>query len=258
MKKIRAGERQTQILELLSRNGSMKVTELADYFQVSRETIRRDLTVLHQKGSIRKWFGGALPNSEKNEYDIQAISERPSPHSAEKMQICRKALSLLPPQATIFLDNGSTILYLARYLSQMSGYTIITPSIACVSICASSSNKIIVCPGAVDPLTVSATGSYAADFLNLLRTDFAFLCCSGFRSNDGPTSSDLDYSQVKAAAPKNTQTSIVLSDSSKAGYSSLLPFAKWEEIDYLITDSGLDQEIYQSISSRTQVIFADR
>ena len=54
MKKLRAGERQTQILELLSRNGSMKVTELADYFQVSRETIRRDLTVLHQKGSIRK------------------------------------------------------------------------------------------------------------------------------------------------------------------------------------------------------------
>lgn len=258
MTKLRAGERQAQILELLSRNGSMKVTDLAEYFQVSRETIRRDLTVLHQKGSIRKWFGGALPNSAKNEYDIQAVSEKPAPHSAEKMQICRKALSLLPPQATIFLDNGSTILYLARYLSQLSGYTIITPSIACVNILASSSNKLIICPGAVDPLTVSATGSYAADFLNMLRTDIAFLCCSGFRSNDGPTSNDLDYSQVKSAALRNTQTGVVLSDSSKADYSSLLPFAKWEEISCLITDSGLEKEIYDSISARTQIIFADK
>ena len=60
MARLNAQNRQEQIIELLNNNGSMKATELADYFSVSRETIRRDLNTLSENGSIKKGFGGAM------------------------------------------------------------------------------------------------------------------------------------------------------------------------------------------------------
>lgn len=280
MKKLSSAERQKQILELLSQNGAMKTLDLSNYFHVSRETMRRDLIALTEQGAIEKWFGGVIcsshlaqhpsvygdiknrmgmnaPEEEDKDYSIQVLDEKMELHSDIKMLISQKVLEFLPPRATIFVDNGSTTLHLARLLSQLSGYTIITASIPVINACINSSNKLIICGGVVDSLIMSSTGTPTVEFLNHLKTDVAIFGSSGFKSNGGPTGNDLDYSQIKKAALRNTQTSIVLADSSKATYSSMIQFAEWKEIDYLITDSALDPAFRNQFADSTQIILAD-
>lgn len=280
MKKLSSAERQKQILELLSQNGAMKTLDLSNYFHVSRETMRRDLIALTEQGAIEKWFGGVIcsshlaqhpsvygdiknrmgmnaPEEADKDYSIQVLDEKMELHSDIKMLISQKVLEFLPPRATIFVDNGSTTLHLARLLSQLSGYTIITASIPVINACINSSNKLIICGGVVDSLIMSSTGTPTVEFLNHLKTDVAIFGSSGFKSNGGPTGNDLDYSQIKKAALRNTQTSIVLADSSKATYSSMIQFAEWKEIDYLITDSALDPAFRNQFADSTQIILAD-
>lgn len=280
MKKLSSSQRQKQILELLSKNGAMKTLDLSNYFHVSRETMRRDLLALTEQGAIEKWFGGVIcsshiaqhpsiygdiknwmgvnaPGGDDKDYSIQVLDEKMELHSDKKKQISQKALEFLPPRATIFVDNGSTTLHLAQLLSQMSGYTIITASIPVINACINSSNKLIICGGVVDPLIMSATGNPTVELLNQLKTDVAVFGSSGFKSNGGPTGNDLDYSQIKKAALRNTQKSVVLADSSKAAYSSMIQFASWRDIDYLVTDSQMDPGFRNQYAGSVEIVFAD-
>lgn len=278
MKKLSASERQDEIINLLSKNGAMKTLDLANYFHVSRETMRRDLLVLTEQGRIDKWFGGVicsnqlaqhsaiyedvkkllgvdtLEQKQKEDFRIRAVEEKMEMHVSEKMQICSKALELILPCSTIYLDNGTTTLYLAKLLSQKSGYTIITTSIPIANICMNSANQLIICGGSVDPRIASSTGASAVDFLSQLKTDAAVFGSEGFLSSTGPTGNDLDYSKVKKAALQNTQTSIVLADSSKATYSSMIQYAEWKDINYLVTDSGISSDFINRFSKSTNII----
>lgn len=257
MRNLKAAKRQEEILRLLSSNGAMKMTELADYFHVSRETIRRDLITLNEKGLVKKWFGGAISAHEKQVFNILELNQKIELNSAVKAKIAQKGLEFIPPHAAIFIDNGSTTLCLAKFLSQMSGYTIITASTQVINACVGSDNKLVMCGGIINPLTLSATGSPTVDFLKQLKTDIAFFGTDGFKLNDGPTGNDINYTQVKKTALKNTQTSIVLSDSSKATYSSMIQFADWKDIDCLITDSNLEPAVKKRIENSTDIFFAD-
>lgn len=257
MKKLNATERQTQIEELLSQRGVMKIMDLANYFNVSRETIRRDLICLKHEGRIQKWFGGVISAKENQAFNIQPLEEKKKLNFDIKMQICRKALELIPPHSDIYLGDGSTVLCLAALLNQESGHTIITSSIEVATTCANSQNTIVLCGGVLKPLGMSTVGAPAVDFLKNLKTDIAFLGTSGFQLNDGPTGNDFENCNVKKTALENTQTSILLSDSSKSFYSSLITFADWEQIDYLVTDSQIDQEVYNRIMELTNIILAE-
>lgn len=263
MKKLTSTQRQQEILSLLSEKGAMKPAELAEYFQVSRETIRLDLKDLTEQGLIQKWFGGVMCNTSAPSSDIglmtdfPAFDERMTRMADAKLKICQKALEYLPEHATIFMDCGTTTLCLARLLRQRSGHTIISTSLQIINTLCGSSNKLIICGGVIDTSIYCATGLPTVEFLSQLKTDVAIFGSSGFKANSGPTGLAFDYSSIKKAALKNTLTSIVLADSSKTTYSSPLPFAEWDEIDYLITDSGIPQESAAEIGARTQLVIAD-
>ena len=258
MKRMNASERQNQIVDLLSQNGVMKIMDIADHFNVSRETIRRDLIILEDDNRIKKWFGGVISANEHQDFNIQSIEQKIELNTDVKMEICKKALEFIPPQSDIFLGDGSTVLCLAKLLNQTSGHTIITSSVQVVNACIKSNNKVIMCGGMITPLGMSAVGAPTIDFLSSLKTDIAFLGSSGFKLNNGPTGNDFESCNVKTTALKNAQTRILLADSSKALSSSLITFASWDEVDYLITDSNLDSNVKNSISESTKIIFADQ
>ena len=281
MKKLNDAERQMQIINLLNKNGAMKTLDLANYFHVSRETMRRDLLALTEQGLIDKWFGGVIcadqltqhpviyedmktwlqsghKTSNKKEIPVPPSEKKPETDTASpKMQIARKALSLLTHGSTIFLDSGETSLCLARLIAQLSGYTIITASIPVINVCMGSQNQVIICGGVLAPQVQASAGTFAADFLNQLNMDAAVFESEGFQASSGPTSSDLDYSQVQKAALQNARLRIVLAESSKAGYSSLTQFAVWENIDCLVTDSCLDPTFRNKYANTLRIVFAD-
>ena len=123
-----ANERRNKILELLSRRSSVTVTELTGLFQVSLETIRRDLEYLEQQGALKRVHGGALSMNRMQSYT--GLSERSTEHQPEKRQIARAALSHIHEGERIALDAGSTTSELAHLLcDSFQELTIVTASL---------------------------------------------------------------------------------------------------------------------------------
>ena len=254
MAKLSASERQAQIVELLSNNGTMKAVELAEYFQVSRETIRRDLNALNDAGTIKKWFGGALP---ANDFSVRPVETRLQDHQDDKIAICEKALSYIPDNSVIYMDTGSTVLCLARLLKAKSGYTIITNSLPIVNLLAESGNQIIMTGGTINSQVMCSYGIQTISLLETIRVDVTVLGTSGFERHKGPTTNHFEDSQIKKAAIACAETNLVLSDSRKASYSSMIQYASWREIDYFITDKELSEGAQQQLSEMTTVIVAE-
>ena len=241
MARLNAQNRQEQIIELLNNNGSMKATELADYFSVSRETIRRDLNTLSENGSIKKGFGGAIA---VNDFTTLPIDSRLLDEHDAKKRIARKALSFIPEHGFIYLDTGSTTLSLALELKNLSGYTIITNSIPVLTTLIDSKNHLIFLGGECNAEIMCSVGVQVIELLKTLRVDIAFLGSAGFEQ----------HGQIKSCAISCAQTSIVLCDSRKAKYSSFQQYASWNEIDHLISDTDFPQEFADKLQEFTNVI----
>lgn len=253
MSKLSASDRQAQIVELLSNNGTMKVMDLASHFQVSRETIRRDLIVLNEAGAVKKWFGGAMP---MYDFETRPVDDRMKVREDSKIKICEKAMELLQDKSVLFLDTGSTPLCLAKMLRNVAGRTIISNSIPVINELVGSNNQLIITGGSINQQVMSAMGSQTISFLECIKVDVAFLGSSGFDRHKGPTSNTFDDCQIKKTVLQNAQTNVVLADSSKATYSSLTQYANWRDIDYLITDDELSEEARQQLQEMTAVVLA--
>lgn len=254
MGKLIAAERQKEILKLLSDNGSVKIGQLADRFEVSKETIRRDLDHLNLMGYLERSHGGA---TSVFEYGNISTEKRISKDAEVKKKLCEAALSYLPSSGVIYLDSGSTIAHLAKLLAQRSGNTIITPSLSSANILANSDNTIILIGGQLNPSNMSTEGFQNISFINSLRVSASFLGTNGFEEHNGPASSEFSDAQTKQAIVPNSHMNIVITDSSKATMSALIQYTSWRNIDVLITDTKLPQNLYQKISEMTEVVLID-
>ncbi|MDF7638119.1 DeoR/GlpR family DNA-binding transcription regulator [Lactobacillus sp. ESL0791] len=246
-------EREKKLQEYIAENGAVKISSLAAKFAVSRETIRRDILSLEKKGKITKWYGTVMP---KNDFNIPAIEKRMAVNQLQKKAICNKAIEYMPKSSVIFLDAGSTLLWLAKKLKNMTGYTILTSSISIVNELVGSKNRIIILGGVVDPATMSIMGAQTLEFLDEIKIDTAFLGTSGFAEHQGPTVNSFNDGQIKQKVIKNCQTSIVLADSSKAVYASLSQYSSWNDIDILITDRSLPKDSLTKLEKRVAVVIS--
>lgn len=251
MAKLSAADRQAQIVELINNNGTIKITELADHFQVSRETIRRDMIALSNAGSAKKWFNGTFAS---HDFNIQPVNTRLSINQDSKMQICEEVFQYIPDGAVIFIDAGSTTLCFAQLLSQKSGYTVITNSIAAANALANGNNHVIITGGKLNISVMDVTGMQTVNFLEHIKVDVSILGSEGFQRHNGPSSNDFDDIQIKKLAVQNAMTSIVVADSSKASVSALMQYAEWKDIDYFITDAALPERVELQLKEFTNVI----
>ncbi len=250
MARLNAQNRQEQIIELLNNNGSMKATELADYFSVSRETIRRDLNTLSENGSIKKGFGGAIA---VNDFTTLPIDSRLLDEHDAKKRIARKALSFIPEHGFIYLDTGSTTLSLAL---ELKNYLVIRSLQinSCITTLIDRKNHLIFLGGECNAEIMCSVGVQVIELLKTLRVDIAFLGSAGFEQHHGPATNAFADGQIKSCAISCAQTSIVLCDSRKAKYSSFQQYASWNEIDHLISDTDFPQEFADKLQEFTNVI----
>ena len=123
-------QRQNEIIKLLSVEKSVKTESLASHFNVSMETIRRDINTLERAGLIRKVYGGiCLPSDTVHLTALDNWNERLNQYHGEKVRIATKALELIPDYCVIALDIGTTAYELARLLGQKRGLSVITNSL---------------------------------------------------------------------------------------------------------------------------------
>ncbi|GAA3849201.1 DeoR/GlpR family DNA-binding transcription regulator [Streptomyces sp. NPDC003631] len=251
-----APERQQEILRLARDGGRVDVVSLAEEFQVTAETIRRDLKALDRAGLVRRVHGGAIP---VGRLDFEPdLAERESTAADEKDRIAKAALAELPGEGTMILDAGSSVARLAGAVPLDATLTVVTHSLPTAARLADHPGiQLHLVGGRVRHRTRAAVDAWALRAYGEIRADVAFIAANGFSADHGLTTPDLAEAAVKRAAIRAARRVVLLADSSKHGQEHFARFGELGDVDLLITDSGLSPEDAAAIESGgTEVVRA--
>src|SRR5690242_19599430 len=235
-----AEERQQAIARLVNQRGRMSVNQLAREYDVTTETVRRDLSTLERMGLVRRVHGGVVPLASL--FLIESgLRERDQDNTDVKERIARAALDRLPPSGgTILLDAGSTTGRLASLLPPDHELTVITHAVPIAARLAGQRQiDLRLLPGRVRRTTHAAVGSETVQALSNLRVDVAFIGTNGITTDHGLTTPDPDEAAVKRALVECGRTVVALADASKFGIDTAVRFAALGEIDVLVTDGDV-------------------
>ncbi|WP_274559553.1 DeoR/GlpR family DNA-binding transcription regulator [Streptomyces spiramyceticus] len=251
-----APERQQEILRLARESGRVDVLSLAQTFQVTAETVRRDLRALDRAGLVRRVHGGAIPAGSLDFEPDRA--ERESTAADEKDRIARAALAELPAQGSVVLDAGSTIGRLAADVPLESGLTVVTHALPVAARLADHPGiDLHLVGGRVRHRTRAAVDAWALRAYGEIRADVAFIATNGFAPDSGLTTPDLAEAAVKRAVVAAARRVVLLADSAKYGQEHFARFGDLTDVDLLITDTGLSPEDAAAIEAAgTEVVRA--
>jgi DeoR/GlpR family transcriptional regulator of sugar metabolism len=239
-------ERQAGIVEYLQEVNKASVAELAKNFTASEATIRRDLTKLERQGHIFKIYGGARISKFELSYQ-----ERLSKHTTEKKRIGLYAANLVKPDSSILLHSGTTTQKIAENLKQHQNLTVVTSGISILQELATCENICVyLLGGHYRPQTQDLVGSILIDNLKHFAVDIAFLSVDGFDPAYGLSAIDPDQAVVIRDSIKIAKKKIVVADSSKGNRRSLAKICPIEEVDMLISDTGLHKDVVQELKKK--------
>jgi DeoR family fructose operon transcriptional repressor len=240
-----AEERQAEIAELVLTTRRVNGADLARRFDVTMETVRRDLAALEAAGRLRRVHGGAV-SADQSTSDEKAISSRKHLNTPEKRRIAQAAFDLLRTSGAgaVVLDAGSTVEALADLIVRTDStlpdgqeQLIITHALHIAAKLADASGiGLELVGGRVRKLTWAAAGGRAAEHYTRLRPDLAFVGCNGIHAAFGLSTPDPIEAVVKTAIIQTSRRVVVLCDSAKHDQETLMRFASLDEIDTLITD----------------------
>ncbi|MFD1832319.1 DeoR/GlpR family DNA-binding transcription regulator [Streptomyces desertarenae] len=241
-----AAERQQEILRLARESGRVDVLALAEEFQVTAETVRRDLKVLDRAGLVRRVHGGAIP---VGRLDFEPdVAERDAVAAGEKDRVARAALSELPADGSVILDAGTTIARFAAGIPVDSVLTVVTHALPVAARLADHPGIALhLVGGRVRHRTRAAVDSWALRAYGEINADVLFLAANGFSPDGGLTTPDLAEAAVKRAAVAAARRVVLLADSGKFGRRHFARFADLSDVDLLVTDTGLDPDDARAI-----------
>lgn len=248
-----AEERQRRIAELVSEAGRVNVTDLAADFEITTETVRRDLAALEKAGALQRVHGGAVP-CRPHSLEEPAFDDREIHNLDEKTAIARSALSLLEETMSISVDGGTTCAAFARAIADeahgrlVAGQAprqlrVITNSLSAIdSLAGAPGVDIFVLPGRFRPVTRAMVGPQTITAIEGHRVDLAVLGTNGL-TGDGVSTPDHDEAATKSAFVHSGRRVAVLADSAKFDAISLVRFAELDQIDVLITDDAPEESL---------------
>jgi DeoR family fructose operon transcriptional repressor len=237
-----AEERHRAIIERARANGRVDVGTLAAEFDVTPETVRRDLTSLERHGLLRRVHGGAIP--------VERLGFEPGLHArdaamaAEKERIARAALAELPAEGAILLDAGTTTARLAEVLPPDRELTVVTNAVPiAMSLSGRPNITVLTVGGRVRGRTLAMVDQWAVRVLAETFVDVGFIATNGVSVERGLTTPDVAESAVKRAMLAAARRVVVLADHTKVGNDCFSSFGDLEQVDTLVTDTGLDRAL---------------
>ncbi|CAG7617611.1 DeoR/GlpR family DNA-binding transcription regulator [Paenibacillus allorhizosphaerae] len=241
-------ERHREIVNVLDQEGSVRVTELARLFQVTEETIRRDLERLEAEGRLVRTHGGAVGI---RHYEREApFSEREISYMQEKIAIAREAVQRVVEGDTILLDASTTAWQMARLLPDMR-LTVLTNAIkVAVELADRTRIRVISTGGTLSPASLSFVGPAAERMLKEYHVNKLFFSCKGIDVELGLRESSESNAMIKRRMMSISDHRYLLADHSKFGTRALEMLAPLKEVEEIITDSKIDTALLQQLKSR--------
>ncbi|MEU7396472.1 DeoR/GlpR family DNA-binding transcription regulator [Streptomyces albogriseolus] len=249
-----AEQRRTLILDEVRRRGGVRVNELTRRLGVSDMTVRRDLDALARQGVLEKVHGGAVPvEASTHEPGFEAKSGL---ELTAKEDIARTAAELVPPGAAIALSGGTTTFALAHRLTEVPDLTVVTNSVRVADVFHAAQRSsgsrqgaaTVVLTGGVRTPSDSLVGPVADQAIAALHFDLLFLGVHGISVEAGLSTPNLAEAETNRRLVQSARRVVVVADHTKWGTVGLSSFASLEQVDTLVTDSGLSAEARAEVS----------
>ena len=245
--------RQSEILELARGSGRVGVEDLARHFEVSAQTIRKDLNDLCDRRVLTRIHGGAIVASGVQNLSYEA---RRFVAASEKHAIGVAAAALIPNRCSLFVNIGTTTEEVASALSEHEGLLVITNNLnVALQLYHRPRIEVIVAGGAVRRDDGAIIGSAAIDLIRQFKVDYAIIGASAI--DDQGTLLDFDYRevQVSQAIIENARNIILVADSSKLARQAPVRIAHIGQMQTFVTDGLGDSPIRQiCVAAGVQVI----
>lgn len=249
-------ERLDKIMKQIHTDGMVNAGKLAKQFQVSVETIRRDLETLENQGALKRVYGGAISNVSKGVE--RQYTSRELLRTAEKQAIALRAADLIKDGDTIVMDLGTTTLEVAKCLASKQYLTCLTNSLPVgMQMVKNDSCRVFMLGGQLRKGDYSTSGFMADGGLENFRVDKAIIGASGISVKNGVMDYHVEEAKVRRKMIEISEQVILVADSSKFGASTFVQICELDSIDQIITDWRIDPKTVQDIqASQTQVIVA--
>ncbi len=248
-------DRRMQIIDMVTKNRAVKNAELMERFDISIETVRRDLEYLESQGYLRRVYGGAVANvslGSEPEY-----ASRSQVQSKEKNAIAAAAARLICQEDTVYLGVGTTVQAMAQHITGLSNITVLTNALrTAVELSEIPGCSVILPGGKLRSKELTLSGFPAEDNFSFFNVDKAFIGIGGI-TEAGITDFHIGEAQLHRKLIKNATKSIALADSSKLGIRAMNNVCPLSDIDIVITDAKAPRQLVKDIEKAgVQVIVA--
>lgn len=240
-------ERRQVMLGIIQKEKSVRVLDLSKKFNVTEETIRRDLDKLEKQGYIEKTYGGAVlveqPGERKVDIEDLSFDHRVNQNKSGKEKIGIAIAKMLEDGETIILDSSTTCLEVAKSLDEKKKFTIITNGISALAILSSFDKMNIVSTGGtLRKKSLSLIGPTAKSNINSYYADKAIISCKALDQNRGILDSNELEAEIKQSFATVAKKVILAVDHEKIGKGALNKVLDLERIHTIVTDQPLSPE----------------
>jgi len=234
-------KRISDIQDYIYENKTVTLDQLCRVFDVSKNTIRRDLKEIISGGNFKKIYGGVTVKDSK---DLPPFSERNISNLEAKKKIAAKAAELVEDSDVIFIDSGTTTIHMIDYIKDRKNLTIITSNLeVMIRVIPYENIKLITLSGELDRNTLSFTGDTASMVLKSYNISKAFMASAGVSVDGGVTNSSTKEYDIKSTAVKRSNSVYLLASKEKFNVVAIMTYCTLDKLTGLIADDKPPQDM---------------
>ncbi len=251
-------ERINDMEQYIIENESVSLERLASHFNISVNTVRRDIRELIERGQIKKVYGGVSSIRDDKNTPLP-IAVRTAKNSASKQMIGELASSFVQNGDTIFLDSGSTVVCMLPYPAKKENITIVTHSLSAMYEASKyPSLKMIALGGFYNQTTSYFVGISTLEALSEISTDTIFIAATGVSLERGLTNTTFFEAEIKRKVVQRSDRVILLADSSKFDHAATISFFDFSDLYAVVTEKRPPQKYMDSIAQNNIRLLCDR
>ena len=240
-------ERQEAILNLLSRDGKVRVKDLSEMFKVTEDCIRKDLGALEKQGKLKRTYGGAVVRREN--LHMLEVSKHRNTDVEAKRRIAQAAVKLIHEKDMVFLDISTSNLAIAELLVKTDrDMTVVTNMIDILVVLARNPKiRLVFAGGKINKSRDGFWGGMTLDFISRLKPDIAFVGAVGVDVKENSVSTyDIEDGINKAAIVRVSKRAYVVAEARKLSSDGNYNSTSLDTLSGLITDSKPAEDICEA------------
>ena len=240
-------ERQQRILEILREEFTIRGVRLSEMLGVSEMTIRRDFDILEQKGLVERTHGGAVFRQERiaNKFHYRNSKEE---NLDQKERIAQEAASMIEPNDTIYIGEGTTASMIARFVDPSMPFMLFTNNIGVISESVNMTAELVLLPGTYNPTTHALAGPLAMEMIRQVNATKVFLGADGLSLSAGVSTPNLEIAVIERSMIQHTHGQvIVMANHAKFGLFAAMSIAPLKHIDVLITNRKIPVDFLKDL-----------